>query len=260
MNVQQTVEGPGDPDQSADGQAATGNQLSSAQPTPEFRVGGQAARYIAVALLAGALFFVIGLFASLSSRGVPSFSEIPSMTQCTSETLAQLDLKQPPTPAILRQSVDYCYSLMHSQELLKDFAIRKLNFIQQYHANEILLWMVVIITLSGVALAGLQVLASYRLAESNNQAPATNDEISLQRDRIVLKSSVTGLFILLLSFAFFLVFVLYVYRFEKWHDEDASKPQQAVTLPPGGLGEPPSKEPQQDVTEKSVQTRPSKRP
>jgi hypothetical protein len=189
---------------------------------------------------AAALVLLFGWVIGFSVQGAHSnvYPATPSMTECTGETLALLDLKQPPTPEVLRQLVEHCYSTLRSQDLLHDFAIRKLNFAQQYRANGILMWMIVIITMSGVCLAALQLLASYRLAEASKRALATSGEISLQHDRIVLRSSVTGLFILLLSFAFFLVYVLYVYRFEKWQDDDLQRPQQGIGLPAGGLGAP----------------------
>ena len=201
----------------------------------------RAKRYILFGSVAALILF-IGLAIGFSFQDVnsSSYSATPSMTQCTSDTLALLDLKQPPTPDILRQLVDHCYSTLQSQGLLHDFAIRKLNFVQQYRANGILMWMIVVITISGVLLAALQFLASYRLAEASKSALTASGEISLQHDRIVLRSSVTGLFILLLSFAFFLVYVLYVYRLERWQDDDhQQRPQHTTTLPSGGLGPPP---------------------
>jgi hypothetical protein len=182
--------------------------------------------------------FIVGNHSFNPSLG--GLTDAPSMDQCMHDALALLALKQSPTTEILGQLVGYCYSLSHSQGLLKDFAVRELNFVQQYRANGILLWMVVVVTLSGVLLAGLQLMASYQLASANWTTLGPDNELSLQHDRIVLKSSITGLCILLLSFAFFLVFVLYVYRFER--PEVQSKAEQLVpTLPMGGLGPPPPK-------------------
>jgi hypothetical protein len=196
-------------------------------------------RFFGLLTLAAILGFAIGLLAGASGRDAP-FATGPeplSMTQCITTTLTVLDLKQAPTPEILHQVLGYCYSLTRSQGLLKDFAVRELNFIQQYRANGVLMWMVVAITVSGVFLAGVQLMASYQLAGSNQASPAT--ELSWRHDRVVLKSSITGLFILLISFAFFLVFVFYVYRFEKLENHNAQAPQPAPTLPMGGLGPPP---------------------
>jgi hypothetical protein len=186
--------------------------------------------------------FVVGLFAGSSlERPFPFKSvEVPSMDQCVSSTLKLLDLKQAPSIDILRQSVEHCYAMVRAQGLLSDFSTRELNFHQQYNANGVLMWMVVIVTCSGVGLAAVQLVASYRLAASNDKSAmaTTNSEISLKRDQIVLKSSITGLFILLLSFGFFIVFVLYVYRFDKPEDHNAPTEQQIINVPRGGLGPP----------------------
>lgn len=260
MNVQERVKGDnGDPGDQGYEPDEKRNESSCVQPATRFQIGGEVMNYLSVALLTGAFLFLIGLFAGRSSVGPPTFVETSSMSQCTSDRLSQIGTKQPVTPDMLREVAGFCYSVARSEGLLRNFAILNLGFIQQYRSNEILLWMVVIITLSGVALAGIQVNAAYRLAEKNNQVPATNDEITLQRDRIVLKSSITGIFILILSFAFFLVFVLYVYRFEQPKDEDAVTPQTQVTLPSGGLGDPPSGAPQENALAKPVVTPPQKK-
>jgi hypothetical protein len=197
-------------------------------------------KYYALAIIAGGLFFLFGLFAGLSGREVPfaSMPQPPTMTECITSTLNTLNLK-PPSLTGLSDVQGYCYSVVRSQGLLNDFTFRRLNFVQQYRANGILMWMVVVITISGVFLAAIQLFASYQLALTQRTAFTQSDEISLKRDQIVLKSSVTGLFILLLSFAFFLVFVLYVYRFQRLNDEDLQTSQQTQALPIGRLGPPP---------------------
>jgi hypothetical protein len=192
-----------------------------------------------------ALSLVVGLFlgSSGSNSQLVEFAKPPSMSDCMTGTLRVLDLKQSPTSDNLRQVVEHCYSLLRSDGLLRDFAIRELTFAQQYRANGILMWLVVIITLSGVLLAAVQLIASYRLAEASKAIFAGSQEIAIKRDQLVLKSSVTGLFILLLSFAFFLAFVFYVYRIEKPEDSSPRSPQESPTLPMGGLGPPPPSPP-----------------
>lgn len=121
--------------------------------------------------------------------------------------------------------------------MLSDFAIRKLDFFQQYRANGILMWMVIAVTFSGVLLAGLQLWASYELA-TVNKSPLNTDEsqIVLTRDQLVLKSSVTGLLILLISFCFFLAFIVYVYRLQPLENHANQDVVPIPTLPMGGLG------------------------
>ena len=193
--------------------------------------------WLALAVLAG---FGIGIFAGTTVREpqIATVSNPPSIRQCTDETVVRLGATERSTPDTLRQALEHCYSLIRSEGLLKDFATRELNFIQQYRANGVLMWMVVAVTLSGVVLAGLQLMASYELARAKKRSINATHELLLERDRVVLKSSTIGLFILVLSFAFFLVFVFYVYRFEQTEDQSVRIPYGAPVLPPGGLGPP----------------------
>lgn len=187
--------------------------------------------------------FMIGLFVGYSVNELPIAKqpEPPSMSQCVTDTLTLLDQKSPSTAETLRTARDHCYSLIQAQGLFSDLAIRKMNFFQQYRANGILMWMVVAVTFSGVLLAGLQLLASYQLAIANKTSmDANNGEIIVKRDQVVLRSSITGLFILLISFCFFLVFVFYVYRFETLDENTNLTSPPLSTLPMGGLGPPPA--------------------
>lgn len=192
-----------------------------------------------VAAIAGLLFgCLIGY--SVSGMPITSQPELPSMGQCVSDTLNLFGQKSVPTPESLRDAREHCYSLIQAQGLLNDFAIRKLNFFQQYRANGVLMWMVVAVTISGVLLAGLQLWASYQLALANKTSlDANNGQLVLKTNQLALKSSITGLFILLISFCFFLVFVFYVYRFETLDDRTNPASQQGPVLPMGGLGPPP---------------------
>jgi hypothetical protein len=105
----------------------------------------------------------------------------------------------------------YCYTALGSQLLIDEEVIRRDTFVFQRHENVVLLFMVVAITLSGVALAGLQLLASYKLAARGHGELAGGGEISYSPSQISFKSSVVGLMILAISFAFFMIFVIYVY-------------------------------------------------
>jgi hypothetical protein len=183
---------------------------------------------------------VIGFFAGSSIQEAPftALPASPSMADCQAGTIKLLDLKQPPKPETLREVVEYCYSSLYSQGLLNDFAVRELTYRQQYRANHVLMWLVVGVAISGVLLAGVQLLTSYRLASALNVLPTSDSEISLKHNQIALKSSVTGLAILVISFAFFLIFVLYIYRFEKPGHESGPPVVTGPTLPQGGLGPP----------------------
>ena len=77
-----------------------------------------------------------------------------------------------------------------------------------------MLWMVVSITIAGVILAGLQLWATYRLAAAGSGTLADGGEVTMEHNRLVVRSSVVGVIILALSFAFFALYVLYVYRLQ----------------------------------------------
>jgi hypothetical protein len=164
------------------------------------------------------------------------------MQQCMTDTVASLELKQAPSTEVLGQVRGHCYALIQSQGLLRDYAVREVNFIQQYRANAVLMWMVVAVTFAGVALAALQLMVSLQLA-SVNKTPVDDQQLIVTRDQIVLKSSVTGLFILLISFAFFLTYVIYVFPFQTPNDQSPRNVVSSPTLPMGQLGYPPQQLP-----------------
>jgi hypothetical protein len=162
---------------------------------------------------------------------------------------------------LLTQLSDFCYNQVRGEDLLGDFHVRKLNFIQQEYDSRILLWMVVAITISGVVLAALQLLAGYRLASvagvdfASGQggevkagvdfASAQGGEVKFDPKSVSLKSSVTGLLILIISFAFFIVYVKWVYPIQTRMDPEAdpSVGRPLLIFKPGGPGAPPQQAP-----------------
>ena len=90
------------------------------------------------------------------------------MNKCMSDTVASIDLKQPPTTECSRTSEGPLLRAHPKPRTTPRYAVREVNFIQQYLANAVLMWMVVIITLSGVALAALQLMASFQLASAKD--------------------------------------------------------------------------------------------
>jgi hypothetical protein len=182
--------------------------------------------------------FLIGLYSGYATLDIPIIRqpEPQSMSACVSDTLQHyFSEKNSASAETLQYARDHCYSLIHSQGLISDFDIRKLVYFQQYRANGALMWMVIIVTFSGVLLSALQLFASYRLAAANRTAlPAEDAQIILKHDELALKSSVTGLFILLISLCFFLVFVRYVYKI----DPVAEQGTTVQVSPLDGLGPP----------------------
>ncbi len=79
--------------------------------------------------------------------------------------------------------------------------------------------MVVAITVSGVFLAGLQLLGSYKLAASGTGKFGDLSDLSVEAGKGAIKgsmhSSVTGLIILVVSLAFFIVYVKWIYAIQE---------------------------------------------
>jgi hypothetical protein len=135
-----------------------------------------------------------------------------------------------------------CGNQVYNQMYLADFTIRREKLVRQELDERVTLWMVVSITLSGVILAGLQLLTSYKLASSNHSDLARDSEVVIQRDRISLKSSITGVLILGISLAFFIVYVLWIYNIK---EISVDRPENLQPAPSsvsaiGGLGPPPA--------------------
>lgn len=106
-----------------------------------------------------------------------------------------------------------CDAMTSRKLLYEEQVIRNENFVFQRYENTIIMLMVVSITISGVILAGLQLFASYKLASAGKAVFEQAGEVTLDSHSMAVKSSVVGVIILAISFAFFLVFVLYVYTF-----------------------------------------------
>jgi len=104
-----------------------------------------------------------------------------------------------------------CYAEVNEEDTLVEFGIRRSAFLNQQLQNPVMLWLVVGITVSGVLLAAVQLLAGYRLAQAGKAAFDQGGKLDFEKTRISLSSSVTGLIILVISLAFFYIFVTQVY-------------------------------------------------
>ena len=143
--------------------------------------------------------------------------------------------------ALLSNIASMCYTEIDRQDTLSEAAIRRLAFLNQQSALPVLTWMVIVITLSGVGLAGLQLLASYRLALHGRAHFEQGSEVNITASKISTSSSVSGVTILLISLAFFYVFVKYIYLVydTSLEGRPAAAPESIVQLQPGGVGAPP---------------------
>jgi hypothetical protein len=125
-----------------------------------------------------------------------------------------------------------CDNIMSRKLLFEEQVIRNENFVFQRFQNAVIMIMVVSITVSGVLLAGLQLLASYKLAAGGKSALSETGEVTLSSTSIAVKSSVVGVIILAISFAFFFVYVLYVYTFTAISDGKAAAGSETAQRAP----------------------------
>lgn len=152
----------------------------------------------------------------------------------------------------LNAASSLCYQIIWTRLASDAQVIRNENFRIQIYENIVLLWMVVAITVSGVLLAGLQLLGSYRLAQAGRGSFAADQtEITYKPDNVVVRSSVIGLVILIVSFAFFIVFVRYVYMLQEVGPAPApvaATPAQPAPAAPARAAGAPSGVPQPPFT------------
>jgi len=135
-----------------------------------------------------------------------------------------------------------CGNEVYNLMLFADFQIRRNKFVRQEFDERMNLWLVVAITISGVFLAGVQLFLSYRLAERGKAEFAQDTKLLAEHGRISLQSSVTGLMILVISLAFFFVYVKWIYVLQEFQIErpdNLKSPAVQLNLV-GGLGSPPS--------------------
>ncbi len=163
-------------------------------------------------LLAFAWFF-LREFNSADQQAVDVFLNAPTIEKCISTDLERIKPEKVDAQ-LLRVISNDCAERIRQQNFENDSLFKRLKFVQQVADGRVMLWLVVVITFSGVVLAGVQLLASYKLAVIGREAFGQSMELAVEKDKASLKSSVTGLFILAISFAFFLVFVHQIYKIE----------------------------------------------
>jgi hypothetical protein len=132
-----------------------------------------------------------------------------------------------------------CGNQIYNGVYFADFNIRREKFARQELDERVNLWMVVCITISGVLLAGVQLFMSYRLAILGRAEFAKDTSLLAEQGKISLQSSVTGVIILVVSLAFFFVYVKWIYAIQEFQIQrpDNLRPQAQV-LPGGNLGPP----------------------
>ena len=181
----------------------------------------------------------------VSAREPAIIDEAVKLGACRTNAIALIKPERIDVPFLAHIS-DFCYGQVRGEDLLGDFYIRKLSFVQQQSDTGVLLWMVVAITIAGVLLAGFQLLAAYRLANNGRGDLCQGGELSLDAKSVSLKSSVTGVIILAISLAFFITYVKWVYPIRTQMDPEvvATNPNVPmaisshvpITLGAGGVG------------------------
>lgn len=163
------------------------------------------------------LFLAADYMKGSPQEAVPTLgsTDLQILSTCIKQVLPKLE-KDVDHYQAMQRAAYHCHSLSYTALDLEDFRIRKLKLMDQSKEEPILLWTVVTITISGVVLAAYQVFVSFKLAEKLGSTDANvGGEASYAKDSgFVIKSSVTGLLILVVSFAFFLTYIHWVYRIE----------------------------------------------
>jgi hypothetical protein len=184
------------------------------------------------------LFLVAGILVALGVLLYPHLLSVPPVlecqpvvdlraTTCWKQTL-QLLPDAPRTVGEIGNISSLCYQERGNEINLENDLIKRQAFLEQHFVGRVMLWLVVAITISGVVLAALQLLAGYRLAAAGRGMDTSESSLNLEMGKVSVKSSITGLLILVVSFAFFLVFVDRVYTI---HEIGAKKAEDAKSEP-----------------------------
>jgi hypothetical protein len=170
------------------------------------------------------------LFTLLTSLTLPvsapvsaAASDVETISACVDRVLSKMPRTQDIREAMW-DAANLCQTLITAQRTGDLQQIRADNFVFQRSENSVLMWMVVAITIAGVALAAAQLWASYVLARVRGSALSEGGSVDFSKDKLAVQSSVVGVVVLGISFAFFLVFVLWVYTFD-----DTSRQKNVVS-------------------------------
>jgi hypothetical protein len=194
-----------------------------------------------LALMIAAFVLLFGVLAFVSYKSfVPHeplvADEENRLEACRTKTLAAVK----PNPIELKTLAGIhglCYVEVNEANALRAFTQQTSALYNQQNQLPIILWMVVAITLSGVALAGLQLYGAYSLATTGKGTFAEQGgSVSVAKGGLSVSSTVTGVAILAISFGFFFVFVKDVYLIQEVKiTANASATGQAPVLTGWGL-------------------------
>jgi hypothetical protein len=157
-----------------------------------------------------------------------STQQAQRMARCRDELVAQIK-PQNVDLRFLAGVHGLCYARINEEDTLEEFGIRRGAFLNQQAETGILMWLVVSITISGVLLAGLQLLAGFKLAMRGKAAFEQGGQISLEANKLSLNSSVTGVLVLAISLCFFYIFAREIYLIRVVGEEKGAPPVKSVT-------------------------------
>ena len=197
-------------------------RLNKLLPFAEISTARHIATIISPVLLILGMFvvfetFVVPMFTAKLTQNQNLESPLPKNSvqiQCIDRVLATINVPQPDIDRY-QQVWRMCGTEQFNGLDLEDFRVRREKFTRQELDERVTLALVVGITISGVAMAALQLFMSYKLAQSGHADLAKDIELSIQKDRIAFKSSVIGLAILVISLAFFVVYVKWIYSIQE---------------------------------------------
>jgi hypothetical protein len=178
---------------------------------------------------------LIGLAAFFSVLALPEALLAQSLQQCVNRYMAQPAARNA-GPELLERVSAICVNAAGDENRLRQERATAEIYENQIHQAEVLLWMVVFITLSGIGLAGAQLWGSYRLALRGQGTLSDGGEASFAPGKVAVRSSVVGVVILAISLGFFMVYVSQVYTIEPL-DQRGDGGGAEVEAPPAGLKE-----------------------
>ena len=225
-------------------------QGSGAPRQRELTVWQSRSIWILIAIVVGYTVIVIRLSVYGPSMPDAQFAGTPveidqRVDQCIKNVLQAIS-KDHPELWLYRDVSNDCVLTIYNVDSLVDFDIRREKLLRKELDERVLLWMVVAVTMSGVAFAGLQIWLSYNLAISGLGDFGEATEMTLKKGDLALRSSVTGLFILAFSLAFFVSYVKWIYTDQEVviaHPENVPLPSGHIegtgSITPSATGQPP---------------------
>lgn len=186
--------------------------MTNLEHIQHFRDRGLSLRSWVVSMLVITLFICLIAWSAVRHSSLPpiNIDQANRLDKCRTEIQRSL-ATQTPTLELLGAIHGLCYARIDEEDILQEFGVRRAAYVNQQYQVPIMLWMVVAITVSGVVLAGLQLMAGYRLAASGLSGLEPKGEFEISPKKIAVNSTVTGVLILAISLAFFYFFVKYVY-------------------------------------------------